>query len=193
MLARRRLVGLGLAAMAVGGTALLDGSDTLFAQGDAGVGGTGTLAGQVTDVAGSPLAGATVMLLSPSLEAGDLTLVTDGGGRFSLAPAPAGLYDVQAEHGGFRTGVLGAVPVEDGKVAQVTPGHCRARTTGRGGRRILGPTPDPTTAVPRLPHLAAGPCGACATLWLVSPRPVIRHRRVHAAGDSMTGLLTEEL
>jgi hypothetical protein len=111
MLGRRRLVGLGLVALAIG--TFRGNVETLFAQGEDADGATGMLTGQV----GTPLAGAVVMLLSSSLEAGDLTLTADGDGRFSLSPAPVGLYDVQADRDGFRTGTLGAVPVRAGEVS----------------------------------------------------------------------------
>jgi len=130
MLGRRRLVGLGLAALAVGGKVVWDGADTLLAQDQDGA--TGALLGQVVDAGGGPLPGVTVTLLSASLEAGDLTLTTDGDGRFGLSPAPVGLYDVQADRDGFRTGTLGAVTVATGKTTQATV-MLERRVPGDGG------------------------------------------------------------
>ena len=127
MLGRRRMVGLGLAALALG--ALRGDVETLFAQED---GAVGTLTGRVTDSAGAPLAGVTVTLVSASLEAGDLTLITDGDGRFTLAPAPAGLYDVQAQREGFRAGIVGAVPVQAGQSASAVV-VLEPRVAGEGG------------------------------------------------------------
>jgi hypothetical protein len=126
------VVQLGLATLAVGSTLTWSDADALFAQGDDADGATGTLSGQVTDASGAPLPGATVTLLSPALDAGDLVLTTDSAGRFILAVAPVGLYDVQAECDGFRAGVLGAVPVKRDQTAQATV-VLEPRVAGDGG------------------------------------------------------------
>lgn len=125
---RRRLVGLGLAAIAVGGAAGRFGAAPLGADDQ-----TGALAGRVVaEEDGTALAGATVTLISAHLEAGDLTLAADEDGRFALAAAPAGLYDVHAERDGYRAGAVGGVRVTPARTVSVTV-TLERRVPGDGG------------------------------------------------------------
>jgi hypothetical protein len=117
MIGRRRLFGLGLAAtLAVGGLSDLTGR--LGAPANAEEGGEGHLDGHVLADDGSPLAGATVTVISAELEAGDATLTTDGDGRFALGPVRPGLYDVVVELDGYGRGSLTTLRVQDGQATR---------------------------------------------------------------------------
>ena len=112
---RRRLIGLGLAAALVAGTGSAWSESVAQADDE----GSGILAGHVTGDDGTPLAHVTVTVTSAMLDAGDASLTTDDAGRFSLAPAPVGLYDVAAERNGYRPGAVGALRVASGGATQV--------------------------------------------------------------------------
>ena len=70
---------------------------------------TGTIAGKVTDPAGSPIAGAVVIVVS---EAGTRTATTDVNGSYILPFLRPGLYTVRVEApGGFTTAIKNDVAV----------------------------------------------------------------------------------
>lgn len=118
---RRRLVQIGgLALTGALLTGARGGEHVTVAAVSAQADGAGQLVGVVTTPDGAPLAGAVITVSSAALATGDTTLTTDDAGRFALGPIPPGLYDVAVELPGYRRGLLGGLPVADGKITDAS-------------------------------------------------------------------------
>lgn len=115
----------GLFALMVGG--LLFAASTASAQLS-----TGTLKGQITDAAsGDPVAGATVVVTSPSLQ-GTQTAITEGDGLYEIANLPPGTYLITVYYLEAETRRPNAL-VQLGKTALV---NIRIDTTAESGEVI---------------------------------------------------------
>jgi hypothetical protein len=77
---------------------------------------TGVLSGQVTDEAGTPLAGATVQVLMDDTTA---ATATDQQGHFRFPVLPTGIHRVRASYVGYRSTELPEVWVRSGKEERV--------------------------------------------------------------------------
>jgi IMP dehydrogenase/GMP reductase len=98
---------------------------------------SGAIAGQVTDTTGAVLPGVTVEASSPALISGMRSVVTDGGGRYSIEQLVPGTYAVKFTLAGFSTLVREGI---EGQEPHRGPHSAVAEQLGGGQRSGRGYT-----------------------------------------------------
>ena len=71
----------------------------------------GQLTGRITDSSGAAVTGVSVTLVNVATNASRST-VTTGDGDYTFASIPPGIYNVKAEHSGFRVAAANHVEVQ---------------------------------------------------------------------------------
>jgi hypothetical protein len=81
--------------------------------------GLGAITGSITDESGAALPGVMLKLTSPALQMPEITMVSDGEGRYRFAELRVGVYRVQAELDGFRTIVRENIDIPADFIARI--------------------------------------------------------------------------
>ena len=114
---------------------------------------TAALEGQVTDVQGGAVAGATVTATAPGMES--VAAATDAGGRFRVAPLDPGTYAITVTMPGFRTERRPALSVGAGESLTVDVQLGLAPFAQQVDVVGVGPTPGSTVSRDRIPATIA--------------------------------------
>lgn len=80
---------------------------------------TGSILVKVADEQGAVLPGASIVITSPALVAGQMTATSDDGGQWRFPSLSSGLYSVKVELSGFQGMIREGVPVQVGQTSPV--------------------------------------------------------------------------
>jgi hypothetical protein len=137
-----------------------------------------SIIGQVTDESGGVLPGVTVTAASPSLQAEQVTAVSDDRGEYRLTLLPIGTYTVRYELGGFQTVRREGVRLTVGFVAKLdvtlTLGSVSESVTVSGVTPVVDVTTASTTTTFQREALEALPTTRNSLVSLTQQAPGIR-------------------